>query len=142
MIFSYSTKIKKPREVVIDAFLDVECMKTSHKGFVDKKLISGKPNEVDTKYKLIFKNFEMTETILSNDLPNSFSGLYVHKHMTNTMHSYFESINANETHFSSTIEYTEFNGTFIKIVAKLFPNMFKKQGKAWLYRFKDYVENL
>ncbi len=69
----------------------------------------------------------MPETITANNLPYSFSGLYEHKHMTNTMTSKFESISDNETKFSSEIEYIKFNGFAIKVMAKLFPGMFKKQ---------------
>ena len=140
MKFSCSTTINKPIEEVVDAFLDQECMKQSHEGFIEKKLLSGKPNEIGSKYKLIYKKFEMTETITDNDLPNYFSGLYEHKHMNNTMKSTFNAINKNETRFSSEIEYIKFNGFAIKVMAKLFPRMFKKQGDKWLQRFKIYVE--
>lgn len=141
MKFSCSTVINKPIKEVTDAFLDPESMKQSHEGFIDKELISGKPYEIGAKYRLIYKKFEMTETITGNDLPNSFSGLYEHKHMTNTMNSTFETISQNETKFSSEIEYIKFNGFVIKVITKLFPGMFKKQGEKWLQRFKAYVES-
>ncbi len=142
MKFSCSTTINKPIKEVTDAFLDPESMKQSHEGFINKELISGNPNEVGTKYKLIYKKFEMTETIAANNLPDNFSGLYEHKHMTNTMSSKFEVISENETRFSSEIEYIKFNGFVIKVMAKLFPGMFKKQGEKWLQRFKIYVEHI
>ena len=142
MKFKCSTIINKPIEDVTKAFLDVESMKYSHNGFIDKYLIDGNTNEVGAKYKLKFEKFEMTETIIENNLPHSFSGLYEHKHMTNTMNTYFEAIDTNKTKFSSVIEYTEFKGFMIKIISKLLPSMFKKQGEKWLERFKIYVENL
>lgn len=142
MKFTCSTTINKPINEVVDAFLDPESMKQSHQGFIDKELISGNTNEVGAKYKLIYKKFEITETITNNNLPNSFSGLYEHKHMTNTMNSTFEAISENTTKFSAEINYTHFNGFVIKVMAKLFPGMFKKQGDKWLQRFKFYVENL
>ena len=141
MKFTCSTSINKPIKEVAEAFLDPECMKQSHQGFIGKELITGNPNEVGSKYKLIYKKFEMQETITANNLPHSFSGLYEHKHMTNTMTSKFESINDNKTKFLSEIEYTKLNGFAIKVMAKLFPGMFKKQGDKWLQRFKTYVEN-
>lgn len=140
--FSCSVLINKPRNIVAKLFLDTECMKNSHQGFIEKILISGTPNEDGAKYKLLYEKFEMTETIISNNLPNSFSGLYEHKNMTNTMTSKFEAFSDNETKFTAEIEYTEFRGFMIKIIAKLFPGMFKKQGDKWLQRFKDYAENI
>lgn len=141
MKFSCSTTISKPIKEVTDSFLDPESMKHSHEGFIGKELISGIPNEVGAKYKLIYKKFEMTETVTNNNLPHSFSGLYEHKHMTNTMNSTFKAISENETKFSVDIEYIKFNGFVIKVMAKLFPGMFKKQGDKWLRRFKAYVES-
>lgn len=142
MKFTCSIIIDKPIEDVTKAFLDVESMKHSHNGFIDKVLIEGNSFEVGAKYKLVYKKFIMTETITENNLPNSFSGLYEHKHMTNTMNSYFEAIDDTKTKFSAVIEYTEFKGFMIKIISKLFPSMFKKQGEKWLERFKGYVEAL
>ena len=141
MKFTSVININKPIKEVTEAFLDPECMRQSHEGFIGKELISGNPNEVGAKYKLIYKKFEMTETITINDLPHSFSGLYEHSHMTNTMNSTFEAISDKETKFSSEIEYIKFNGFAIKVMAKLFPGMFKKQVNKWLKRFKVYVEN-
>ncbi len=69
----------------------------------------------------------MTETITNNNLPYSFSGLYEHKHMINTINSTFEAINENRTKFSAEIDYTKLNGFVIKVMAKLFPGMFKNK---------------
>lgn len=142
MKFNCSIHINKPLKVVTEAFLDPESMKHSQEGFIGKELLSGNANETGAKYKLIYKKFEMQETIIENNLPHSFEGLYEHKNMTNTMKSSFKAISENETAFSAEIDYTEFNGFVIKIIAKLFPSMFKKQGDKWLQRFKVYIENL
>lgn len=142
MKFSCSIDINKPINEVIEAFLDPESMRQSQDGFIEKQPISGNPHEVGTKSKLIYKKFEMFETITANNLPNKFAGLYEHKNMTNTMESKFEIIDDNKTRFSAEIEYTQFKGFMIKIIAKLFPGMFKKQGDKWLERFKIYTENL
>ena len=141
MKFTCSIIIDKPVVQVVEAFLDPEAMKHSQNGFLDKVLISGKQNEVGAKSKLIYKKFNMMETVTENNLPNSFSGLYEHKNMTNTMQSKFKSIDYNKTMLSAEIEYTELKGFVIKVIAKLFPGMFKKQVDLWLKRFKNYVEN-
>lgn len=60
--------------------------------------------------------------------------------MTNTMRSNFIAISDNETKLITTIEYNEFKGFVIKLIAKVFPSMFKKQVDKWLIKFKDYCE--
>lgn len=142
MKFISSIIINKPLDQVVEAFLDPESLKKSQKGFIKKEIIKGQPNEVGTVSKLIYEKFEMIETITANDLPNSFSGFYEHKLMTNTMRSTFEAISSNQTKFSTEIEYKQFKGLLIKIIAKLYPGMFIKQVKEWLQQFKSYVENL
>ena len=83
---------------------------------------------------------ELTETILKNDLPNSFSAFYFHKHTENTMTSTFTSLDENTTQFDAEINYTEFKGLIVKIMKFIFPSMFKKQVRKWLVNFKIFVE--
>ena len=61
--------------------------------------------------------------------------------MTNTMLCKFKAINDNETKLTAYIEYTEFKGFIINLIAKFFPGMFKKQVDKWLVNFKKYCEN-
>ena len=53
----------------------------------------------------------------------------------------FVAINENKTRYTSEIHYTEFNGFIVKVMAKLFPGMFKKQVLKWMQLFKVYVES-
>lgn len=142
MKYNNTIIINKPRNIVVDAFFDPESLKYSQNGFIKKELIKGQPNEVGSVSKLIYKKFEMTETIMSNDIPNRFSGRYDHKNMSNTMVCYFEAIDNSSTKFTSEIEYTHFNGFVIKMIARIFPGMFKKQIDTWLTKFKTYVESI
>lgn len=142
MKFSCSIEINANVDRVQSIFLDSSTIKHYQDGFVSKTLISGDEGQNGAKSKLVYKKLELIETILKNDLPNEFLGLYEHKHMTNTMKVSFSSITSNRTFYATEIEYTKFNGVLIKIMAKLFPGMFKKQVQKWLNQFKEYVESI
>ena len=49
MKFSCSTIINKPIKAVVEAFLDPESMKQSHKDFIAKELINSNPNATGVK---------------------------------------------------------------------------------------------
>jgi uncharacterized membrane protein len=142
MTFSCSVEINANIDKVQSIFLDSSTLKYYQDGFKSKTVISGNEGSKGAKSKLVYEKLELIETILNNDLPNEFLGLYEHKHMTNTMKVSFTSIANNRTLYTTEIEYTKFNGVLIKIMAKLFPRMFKKQVQKWLNQFKQYVERV
>lgn len=142
MKFSCEITIDAPLHQVVDVFIEPDNLKHYQDGFISKKLISGNEGAVGEISKLVYKKLELKETILINNLPEEFKGLYEHKHMTNTMHVKFKSLSENKTHYSSEIEYTKFNGFFIKTIATLFPGLFKKQVYKWMMQFKIYTESL
>ena len=140
MKFSCTTEINKPIGFVSSHFQNTETMKHCQDGFKEIVYLSGEKGQVGSKAKLVYKKFDLFETILKNDLPNEFIGNYEHKHMTNTMKVNFEAIAENKTRYTSEIEYTQFNSIMIKVMAKLFPRMFKKQVQKWMDTFQVYVE--
>lgn len=142
MKFTCTTLIKKPINIVIGEFLNPESLKRSMKGFINKELLEGDMNQTGSRNKLIYDKFEMEETIIENNLPTFFYAKYVHKHMSNTMKTTFKSLSNYETQVITEIHYTIFKGFIIKVMAKLFPNFFKKQTQKWLNEFKEYVENI
>ncbi|MFD1161943.1 SRPBCC family protein [Hwangdonia seohaensis] len=140
MKFTCSINVKKPKLEVAKHFEDPEALKQSQKDFLRMEHLSGNQGEAGAKSKLIYKKFDLIETIIHNKLPDEFYAKYEHKSMTNTMRSKFTALNDNETALTAEIDYTEFKGFFIKLMAKLFPNMFKKQVDKWLLRFKSFCE--
>ena len=142
MTFSCAVEINANIDKVQSIFLDSNTLKHYQDGFISKTLISGNEGTKGAKSKLIYEKLELIETILNNDLPNEFLGLYEHKHMTNTMKVSFAAIANNRTLYTTVIEYTKFNGLVIKVMAKLFPGLFKKQVQKWLNQFKQYVERV
>ena len=82
----------------------------------------------------------VNEQILDNSLPDYILGEYVHKHMTNTQKITFEIISTDITRIRSDVKYTEFRGFMPRMMAKLFPGMFRKQSQKWLDQFKVLAE--
>lgn len=112
-------------------------------GFQSIELLSGTANAKGATSRILIEGkqkIELIETIISCDLPNEKVALYEHKHMINTQTTRFKAIDANKTEFTSIVEYTKFNGFFVKVMAKLFPSMFKKQSQKWMNQFKEFAE--
>ena len=141
MKFSCDIIIDAPVDKVVEIFKNPDNLKHFQDGFISKTLISGNEGEVGAISKMVYEKLELQETILINDLPNEFKGLYEHKHMTNTMRVLFSSLPNSKTQYTSEIEYTKFNGFLIKLIARLFPGMFKKQVYKWMEQFKSYTES-
>ena len=141
MKFSCHVDIKVPLHKVIDLFENPDNLKEWQDDFISFKPVSGVPGEVGSKSKLIYKKLELIETIIRNELPEEFKANYEHKHMVNTMSCRFKEVDSNTTRLDQEIHYTKFNGFVIKLMAKLFPGMFKKQVQKWLNQFKAFAES-
>ena len=114
-------------------------------GFQSIELLSGIRNSEGAKSRILIEGkqkIELIETIISCDLPHEKIAMYDHIHMTNTQQTQFKSIDENSTLFTSTVEYTKFNGLIIKVMAKLFPSIFKKQSQKWMNQFKEFAEKM
>ncbi len=144
MKFKCSVTINAPIEKVAQLFADPQYLKEYQDGFIRKELVSGEEGQLRAVSKMYYRQgkgeMEITETITSNDLPHTFAGSYHHKHMDNTMICHFTVLTPSQTRYDSEIEYTAFRGLFPKMLAYLFPSMFKKQVQKWLDNFKVFVE--
>lgn len=144
MKFTCTVIINQPIDQVAALFIDPNNLKEYQDGFEKKELISGVPTQVGAVSKMYYqqgrRKMVITETVTSNNLPFEFSGAYHHIHMDNTMVNRFTSLSENQTRYDAEIEYTEFRGFMVKMIAFLFPNMFKKQVQKWLNQFKDFAE--
>lgn len=144
MKFTCTVTIDRPVEVVAELFADPKNLKEYQDGFIRKELIGGNAGENGAVSKMYYKmgkrEMELTETIIANRLPDEFEASYHHRHMDNTMKCYFVPLSENQTRYDSEIEYTAFRGFVPKMVATLFPGMFKKQVQRWLDNFKAFAE--
>ena len=141
MKFTCAIHINKPINEIATFFEDPEVLKQTQKDLLSIAHLSGNAGESGAKSKLVYKKFDLLETIIHNKLPEEFYAKYEHKSMTNTMLSKFTAISENKTKLTTEIDYIEFKGFVINVIAKLFPGMFKKQVDTWLVNFKNYVES-
>ncbi len=145
MKFEGSKEINKPREEVVKYFADPQYLGNYQDGFIGKELISGKAGADGAVSKMYYqygkRDMELTETITANRLPDSFEASYHHIHMDNTMKCTFTALDAHRTLYEYEYEYTRINWFMPKLIAILFPGMYRKQGEKWMQQFKEFVES-
>ncbi len=139
-----SIEIHKPMEEVARFFANPNYLKEYQDGFVKKELVSGKGGAVGAVSKMLYKHgkhdMELIEAITKNELPHTFEASYHHKHMDNTMKCSFVSINESKTNYIYEYEYTRIDWVMPKLMAILFPSMYRKPAEKWLRQFKEFVE--
>ena len=144
MKFTCSVDIKLPKARTVELWSDPENLVKWQDGFKSFEHLSGNPGEVGAKSEMKYENgshkIELLETIISNNLPDEFTGRYEAKQMVNTMKNTFTEISENETRWEAEIEYLSFHGFMPKLMAFLMPGMFRKQTQKWLDQFRDFCE--
>ena len=142
MKFKGSIDIDRPRNKVAALFADPINLKEYQDGFIKKELVSGKEGESGAVSKMYYKygkrDMELMETITVNRLPDLFESSYRHKHMDNTMKCKFVALNDNLTRYE--FEYTRVSWVLPKLMAILFPSVYRKQGEKWMKQFKEFAE--
>ena len=143
MKYICSVEINLPIDKTVALWNNESYFKEWQDGFQSIEHLSGIPNSKGAKSKIILEDerrIDLLETIISIDLPNEKIALYEHVHMTNTQTSRFKAIDGLKTQYISEVEYTQFNGLFIKLIAKIFPGKFKAQSQKWMNQFKAFAE--
>ncbi|AUP79215.1 SRPBCC family protein [Flavivirga eckloniae] len=138
-------EIDKSRDEVVKYFADPKYLGEYQDGFVKKELVSGVQGEKGAVSKMYYRqgkrDMELTEAITNNQLPDLFESNYHHKHMDNTMKCEFIVLDDNRTRYEYEFEYTRINWFMPKMMAILFPSMYKKPAQKWMIQFKEFVEN-
>ena len=144
MKFKGEIEIDRPIAQVTALFIDPEHIGKYQEGFVKKVLqkgIQGTPGAVSILYYQNGKHqMELTETIITNELPSSFEAFYSHKHMDNSMKCEFIAIEENKTVYKTYVEYTRIDWVLPRLMAVLFPGMYKRPARKWMENFKRFVE--
>lgn len=146
MRYECTVDINVPIDKVVSLWSDESQFHNWQDGFQSIELLEGQLGAVGSKSKILLKQgkreMELIETIISNDLPEVKKGLYEHIHMTNTQTTRFEKVDLDVTRYISEVEYTKFNGFMPRMMAKLFPGMFRKQSQKWMDQFKVFAEGI
>lgn len=145
MKFKCSVEIDLPMNRVVELFGNPDNLKEWQDGFISFEHISGNPGDIGAqsrmKYQIGKRQIELIETIIKNDLPYEFTGLYEAKEMTNTMKNTFHEISDRRTRYEASVEYTSMRGFMVRMMASLYPGMFKKQVQKWMNQFRDFCES-
>lgn len=116
--------IDKPRDTVVELFSDPKYLGEYQDGFIKKELVSGKMGKNGAVSKMYYKlgkgEMELTETIVANQLPDTFEAFYHHKHMDNTMKCNFVALGDNKTRYEYEFEYTRISWVIPKLMAIFF----------------------
>ena len=140
MKYTCTKEIPLSRKECIELWLDESKFHEWQDGFQHRNWIEGEPNANNSKSEILLahgnRKLELEERILDNSLPDYILGEYFHKHMTNTQKTSFERISDHSTLIRSEVEYTAFRGFLPRLMAMLFPGMFKKQSQKWLDNFE------
>ena len=141
MKYTCSVEVPVSRSKCIELWFDVSKMNRWQDGFKHKTWLEGEPNAVGSIADILLsqqgRKLELRERIISNQLPDFIEGEYVHEHMTNTQKVIFEELDASTTRVITEVDYTQFNKLIVKIMAMIFPSMFRKQSQKWLDQFKE-----
>ncbi len=144
MKFKGSIVINKPIALVTQLFADPQYLQEYQDGFVRKELQTGEEGQTGAISKLFYKygsrDMVLTETITSNRLPDAFEASYHHKHMDNLMKCTFTELAPYQTRYDYEFEYTRIAWVMPRLMAILFPGMYRKQGEKWMKQFKAFVE--
>ncbi len=137
--------IDQPLDMVAKYFADPSCIGEYQEGFVRKQLMEGDHGKNGAVSKMYYENgkhkMELTETIINNNLPESYEAFYHHKHMDNTMKAEFRALETNKTRYSVHVEYTRIDWIMPRLFAILFPGMYKRPARKWMENFKHFVES-
>lgn len=145
MTFEGFIDINKPQEEVARIFANPDNLKHYQDGFIKKELISGQSGTSGAISKMYYKygkrDMVLTETIVKNNLPHSFEAQYHHKHMDNSLTSEFIVLDEHKTRYKYYGSYTRISWVMPKLIAILYPKLYKKQVEKWMRQFKTFVEN-
>lgn len=145
MKFEGQIEINRSLEEVAKLFIDPNFIGEYQEGFIKKELKAGIQGTPGAVSKLYYQNgkyqMELTETIITNELPYLFEAFYSHKHMDNTLKCEFEPLSENQTLYKTYVEYTRIEWVLPRLIALLLPSMYKKPARKWMENFKHFVEN-
>jgi hypothetical protein len=130
MKFKGSIEIGKSKNEVTEFFADPKYLSYYQDGFISKELVRGEFEKEGAISKINYKHgnhkMVLTENIITNQLPDTFESHYHRKHMDNTMKSKFIALNSNRILYEYEFDYTRVHWFLPKLIAILFPGMYRK----------------
>ncbi len=135
--------INLPRQRMIEIFDNPDNMHKWQPGLVSFEHLSGEPGQPGAKSKLLYdmngRKMEMIETIVSRDLPDSFTGTYDADVVHNIIENHFYVDGPASTRWVMDTEF-QFSG-FMRIASKFMGGAFRKQSMEFMQNFKEFAES-
>lgn len=142
--FTCEVFIDLPKSKVVELFNDPDNLQHWQDGFLDFKHMEGEPGAVGStaqmEYKMGKGKMIIHEEILSNNLPDEFTGKYTHTHTTNTMKNEFIALSENETHYKAEVNYSRLSG-LLKVMLFFKKDMLQNPVQKWMNQFKEFAES-
>jgi uncharacterized membrane protein len=143
MNYSNQIDINLPRARVVELFDNVDNLKHWMPGLVHFETYEGQSGKPGAKSRMEFqmgkRKIKMTETIVSNNLPDEMEGYYETNGMKNDIKVSFVEIEPNKTMYISESTF-KFTGV-MWLIAPLMKKTFMKTSQDYLERFKEFAES-
>jgi hypothetical protein len=140
----YATEvlIDAPLGWVTDLFKDPANAVHWQPGLSHRRPLDGAPGQVGSRSVLVYmhneNSIEVTETIVSNNLPSEFTVTYDSPGIHNLVKSFFVEIDKTHTKWI-TIDQYELSG-FQRLAASFRPDIFRRESRKYLQNFKNFAE--
>lgn len=142
MKYTITVEIKAPRQKVVEHFQNEQDLPKWQPEMISIETLSGEKGQKGAKaeMKFKFKNREVTmlETILDNNLPETFDAYYEAKGAKNWVRNTFRIVDENTTRWQLDSEF-KCSG-MLKLMAWIFPSMFKNATTKSMNLFKQLAE--
>lgn len=136
-----TVEIDAPIKEVTNIFANPELAKNWHTDLISITPVDGPPGEPGSTAILKFPKFDLLETVITNNLPDEFTGEYLASGICwNTMKNCFTDIGQGKTRYDVEVNYRA-EGFMFKMIMKLMPGMLRKQILKSMQRLKSFAEN-
>lgn len=143
MVYEVSVTINKSIEEVIEVMRSMEHSMKWIKGLRSFELIEGQMDELNSKYKMVFKGKKndmiMIETITELDLPNKITTTYEQGPVWNECVNLFKG-HEDHTHYRMISQFKF--PWYISLFIWMFKSSFIRETSQGMNDFKEYVESL
>jgi hypothetical protein len=144
MSFECTTIVNKPLKDTVAIYFNPTAFSKWQDGFQSYEHLSGESYHPGSKALFVYVNgkrrIELTETILTNNLPNELDVLYDHEHMSNKLRTRFQPLPDNQTKVTTEPYEIRFKGLLPKIFGPLMKGKMRQQSQQWLDNFKTFAE--
>jgi hypothetical protein len=144
MRYQLTLDIEAPRERVLELFLDVENLKQWQPSLVRFDQISGDGmrgvgSTSKQLHRMGQREVEMLATVTVDNYPDEFAATFEADDVWNLIENRFVELNRDRTNWTVTSDLRS-TSFMMKLLMMVLPSMFKKQTRAFMGYFKEFVE--